>query len=104
MKHTPKPYRKYTTLQIHNLLCDKLISREDVSLDQSAFLCPYYVPLSGALGFDWGVIVNLESPRFGQLVFEHDSCGCTNHPHQYGNQRGTSWMAGQPESQDDDEL
>lgn len=41
-----------------------------------AIHCPYYVPLEGRLGADWGVIVNPESFQFGRLVFEHDDCGC----------------------------
>lgn len=39
-------------------------------------MCPYYVPLDGRLGADWGVIVHPESTRFAMLTFEHDDCGC----------------------------
>jgi len=41
---------------------------------------------------DWGVIVNPMSPKFGQVVFEHDSCACWNHRDSHGNQSGTSWI------------
>jgi hypothetical protein len=41
-----------------------------------ALFCPYYVPLNGRLGADWGVIVNPASSRFGLLTFEHADCGC----------------------------
>src|SRR5215470_14655826 len=32
------------------------------------------------------------SPKFGQVVFEHDSCACWNHRDSHGNQSGTSWI------------
>ncbi len=50
---------------------------------RQAEFCPYWVKLSGALGFDWGVQVNPESSKFGDLIFEHDDCGCPegSHPH-----------------------
>ena len=41
-----------------------------------ALHCPYYVPLEGRLGADWGVVLNPESTRFGKVTFEHDWCGC----------------------------
>ena len=44
-------------------------------LNQALF-CPYYVPLEGRLGADWGVIVNPRSVKFSKLVFEHWDCGC----------------------------
>ena len=100
MKRTKKtPYKKYTSHQMHELLCQKLLSREyrdgkyavDPSNQQAEF-CPYYVPLTGDLKTDWGVIVNPESPKFGQVVFEHDGCECPNHAGQHGNFRGTSWL------------
>ena len=103
MKQNKLSYPQYTPDQIHELLCKKLLSKEyhdgayteDVS--KQACFCPYYVPLEGpALGMDWGVIVNPQSPKFGQLVFEHDGCGCTNHENQFGNQDGTSWIAQSP--------
>src|SRR5712692_8140477 len=101
MKIKSKPYPKYTQSQIHELLCQKYLSEEyrngayqgDNVWKQACF-CPYYVPLKGlALGLDWGVVVNPSSPKFGHLVFEHDGCGCANHDKQFGNQRGTSWIA-----------
>ena len=92
---TSKPYPKYTTDQIHKALSEKYFSREYKDsgiVKQPALLCPYYIPLSGTLGLDWGIIVNPSSPKFGQLVFEHDSCSCSNHENQIGYQRGTSWI------------
>jgi len=91
---TSKSYPQYTTDQIHKVLCEKYFSREykRSAVKQPAFLCPYYIPLSGTLGLDWGVIVSPSSPKLGQLVFEHDSCDCPNHENQLGNQQGTSWI------------
>lgn len=48
----------------------------DEWIEAQALHCPWYVPLEGRLGADWGVIVNPESSRFGLLTFEHDDCGC----------------------------
>jgi hypothetical protein len=89
-----KSYPKYTTDQIHKLLSEQFFSNEykGNAVKQPAFLCPYNIPLRGTLGLDWGIIVNPASPKFGQLVFEHDSCSCSNHENQVGNQRGTSWI------------
>ncbi len=42
---------------------------------------------------------NPASPKFGQLVFEHDGCGCDNHEKQFGNEVGTSWVAENEDSQ-----
>jgi hypothetical protein len=83
MKQTKPSYPHYTPTQIHTLLTDKLLSEDYKAngVTQPGFLCPYYVPLTGALSTDWGVIVNPQSPKFGQLVFEHD--GCTNHKNQF---------------------
>jgi len=49
-------------------------------VEMQALTCPYYVPLSGEWGSDWGAIMHPRSTKFGQLVFEHEWCGCTNHP------------------------
>lgn len=65
-----------------------------------ALFCPYYVPLEGVLGGDWGVIVNPESAMFGRLVFEHHWCGCpldrtADEPralHGMGSQRVDEWV------------
>ena len=57
---------------------DDSLSEDYLATDwipSQALQCPYYVPLSGRLGADWGVIVNPESRRFGLLTFEHDDCG-----------------------------
>jgi hypothetical protein len=90
---------KYTSHDIHDLLHDK---RDQIRgkkygefegyITDQAFICPYYVPLKGNLGMDWGVIVNPMSPNFGMLVFEHEACLCFNHEGIQGNQIGTSWM------------
>jgi len=73
--------------EMHELLIETCLSdfyrqsREDQSfIGAQALMCPYYVPLSGVLGYDWGVIVNPESTRFGLVTFEHDDCGCPKSP------------------------
>lgn len=93
------PHPEYTTYghsEIHRRLCDKLLSDEyrttDVDPDLQALFCPYYVPLTGVLGMDWGVIVNPSSPRFGTLVFEHDACACPDHPPACGQQTADEWL------------
>lgn len=77
------PYQLYTSSQIHWKLIEKFpVHDEDQShvseecCCRQALFCPYYVALEGALGADWGVIVNPESPRFGLLTFEHADCCC----------------------------
>ena len=76
---------RYGHHDLHWLLIQKL-HRQDGYRDSSyetshqALFCPYYVTLEGVLGADWGVVVNPESPFFGQLVFEHDWCGCPGDP------------------------
>jgi hypothetical protein len=88
MKAKHNPNRTSTPGQIHELLCKKLLSKEykqgvyHEDTRKQACFCPYYVPLKGTLGFDWGVIVNSTSPKFGQLVFEHDGCACPTHENQ----------------------
>ncbi len=86
MKNSNKAtYPQYTPSQIHKLLCQELLSEEykqgvyQEDVTKQAFLCPYFVPLQGELGSDWGVIMNPQSPKFGQVVFEHDSCVCPHH-------------------------
>jgi hypothetical protein len=44
-----------------------------------ALHCPWYVPLEGSWGGDWGCIMHPQSEKFGQLVFEHEWCGCGHH-------------------------
>lgn len=68
--------KRYPHDAIHDLLIDRAGCLRNVPPDRQAGGCPYYVPLKGTLGADWGVIVNPESPKFGKLVFEHDYCGC----------------------------
>lgn len=71
--------RRYDAHELHNLLCDQQLSDDWKNTDyveNQALHCPYYVPLEGRLGADWGVILNPESTRFGKVTFEHDWCGC----------------------------
>ena len=90
-----RQYEKYTYSEMHDPLAEKLIPDDyygkEIVVGQ-ALTCPYHVPLTGILGADWGVIVNPMSPRFGQVVFEHDRCACWNHKDIYGNQSGTNWI------------
>lgn len=76
--------RRYDHSTMHRLLIDRCISRKhgDEATGAQALFCPYYVPLEGHLGADWGVIVNPESKRFTLLTFEHDDCGCPKGPHE----------------------
>ena len=53
---------------------------ESGHVDMQALHCPFYVPLEGDWGMDWGGIVHPRSEKFGQLVFEHEWCGCHGHP------------------------
>lgn len=76
-------WRQYSSKDMHRRLLDRCLSdrwRAAVAADEDipaqALHCPYYVPLEGRLGGDWGVILNPESSRFGLLTFEHDDCGC----------------------------
>lgn len=36
--------------------------------------CRFWVPLSGALGADYGACTNQQSPFDGRVQFEHDGC------------------------------
>ena len=72
-------WTRMTKSELHRLLLDQCLSlryRSSEWVAGQALFCPYYVPLEGRLGADWGVIVNPESDRFTQLTFEHDDCGC----------------------------
>jgi hypothetical protein len=68
---------------VHQLLSQKLLSlayKEGlIDYRHQALLCPFYVRLRGSLGHNWGVITNPVSRKFGEVVFEHDGCGCPNH-------------------------
>jgi hypothetical protein len=68
---------------VHKLLSQKLLSQACkgglIKYRQQALLCPFYVRLRGSLGHNWGVITNPVSRKFGEVVFEHDGCGCPNH-------------------------
>lgn len=77
-------WKRYTPHEIHQgLLACALSARwSEGQCGAQAMFCPYYVPLEGVLGFDWGVIVNPESTRFGQVTFEHDDCGCPADEHE----------------------
>jgi hypothetical protein len=79
-------HERYSHSDIHRLLTERWPQRvpshdEHGETDHQALFCPYYVPLEGVLGMDWGVVVNPRSPRFGDLVFEHDGCGCLDGSH-----------------------
>ena len=76
-------HKQYTHHEMHVLLCEQQLSdtwrqTDDPSEWPQALHCPYYVPLEGQLGADWGIVLNPESTRFGLLTFEHDWCGCPN--------------------------
>ena len=60
------------------LFYERIHANRDIGAQ--ALSCPYYVPLEGTLGGDWGVIVNPASTRFTLLTFEHDDCGCPPGP------------------------
>jgi len=74
------PWQQYAHREMHRLL----IATRDLNPERQdgaqALFCPYYVPLEGRLGNDWGVIVNPESSKFARLVFEHEDCGCPKSP------------------------
>ena len=36
--------------------------------------CRHFAILAGALGADWGICMNKNSPRAGLLTFEHQGC------------------------------
>lgn len=77
-------WRRFDHQEMHRWLierCKSDVAKErwvtaDREIGAQAVHCPYYVPLEGTLGADWGVIVNPESSRFALLTFEHDDCGC----------------------------
>lgn len=86
-----RPWKQYSSSEIHKKLFARSKSKrwddveakrsvEVIQIGSQAIFCPYYVPLEGKLGYDWGVIVNPESTRFGLLTFEHDDCGCPKNP------------------------
>ncbi len=52
---------------------------DDGYVENQALHCPHYVPLDGEWGGDWGAILHPASRKFGQLVFEHEWCGCSTH-------------------------
>lgn len=65
--------------ELHERLSERCLSaryRSGDWVEGQALSCPYYVPLEGRLGADWGVIVNPRSDRFSLVTFEHDDCGC----------------------------
>lgn len=76
--------KKYTSSEIHWKLIElgEKLREVDVAVSDDGYVaaqalfCPYYNTVEGALGADWGVILNPESQKFGQLVFEHEWCGC----------------------------
>ncbi len=73
------PWTRLSKPELHGLLLDRRLSpryRSAEWIAGQALFCPYYVPLEGRLGADWGVIVNPDSDRFALLTLEHDDCGC----------------------------
>lgn len=89
---SPEP-QKFTTSFIHWKLIAATAKRDrrldapvsdDGYVASQALFCPYYAALEGALGGDWGVILNPESVKFGQMVFEHAWCGCPSSPGEFG--------------------
>lgn len=86
--------KRFTASEMHRLLAERRYTGDDDAggESQQALFCPYYEALEGPLGGDWGVILNPESPKFGQLVFEHDRCGCPA-PHQ-SSQETAAWLKG----------
>lgn len=80
--------------ELHQALLSRLYPRgvPPVPGERQALLCPYYVPLTGILGSDWGIVVSTVSPKFGRLVFEHDSCGCPEGTHDIGRQVRDEWL------------
>jgi hypothetical protein len=87
-------YQKYSHTDIHNRFVAKFVDGPKqgvVPIERQAYACPYFVPLSGILGHDWGVIVNPRSERFGVVTFEHDDCGCVGSCPR-GNQRLNQWL------------
>lgn len=47
--------------------------KEDEDYPDCSMGCKHYRKLEGELGFDWGVCINKESPRFSLLTFEHQA-------------------------------
>lgn len=100
---TERTWKQYTGHDMHDKLLTAALSDRYRAgqCGAQALHCPYYVPLEGRLGADWGVIVNPESTRFGKLTFEHDDCGCPPDPDEdaegWGrhdgapNQEGDTW-------------
>lgn len=83
-------HQRLTHKAVHDALRQRI--RPDEADDRQALFCPYFVPLKGVLGSDWGAIVNPASSRFGTLVFEHDSCGCGSDAHGTGRQVVDEWL------------
>jgi len=87
--------KRYTHDEMHWLLIEgpakPAVRLDAADVEDQAFLCPYYVKLSGVLGDDYGVIVCPESYNFGHLVFEHDDCGCPEGLHETGRQVTDEW-------------
>jgi hypothetical protein len=92
-------FKRYTGSEIHWKLFDVEPDQRANDPDDDgwcpvqALHCPYYVPLEGHLGSDWGVIVNPQSTKFGRVVFEHEWCGCPTQMTDVG------WQALHPEGQ-----
>jgi hypothetical protein len=100
------PHRRWSPTEIHWLLIARSLSpeyriRSAGYIATQALHCPYYVPLDGHLGSDWGVIVSPLSSRFGLLTFEHDHCGCRPDAHPDGGTQTTDeWSSTNGETAD----
>jgi len=71
-----------TVRSVHKQLIAKLHPNyKTAECDRQAGGCPFYVPLEGSFGADWGVVVNPKSSNFGKCVFEHADCGCPKGSH-----------------------
>lgn len=82
--------RKYTHAEMHDAVFARCGDVVDPEAGQ-AYACPYWVPLTGVLGTDWGTVVSPDSTQFGRVIFEHDRCGCSPGSHETGNQRTDQW-------------
>jgi hypothetical protein len=88
--------RKLTHTEVHQALDERWGKRDGTTPDgetyRQALFCPYYVSLEGVLGMDWGVIINPDSQKFGDVVFEHDDCGCPDAPHKWSSGEKDAWL------------
>lgn len=89
-------WERFEHRALHWLLIENVGDKRELPEEEAAqaLFCPYYVPLEGRLGADWGVIVNPSSARFGKLTFEHHDCGCPGDEDRHAgapSQMGDTW-------------